>query len=311
MTARRLDGATLARRIREELQHDVSAFTTGAGRAPALAIVLVGDDPASHVYVRNKDKAGSEAGLRVDVRRLPADTSLAALLALVASLNADPAVDGILVQSPLPAAMGPTAEQQVFDAIDPAKDVDGFHPANVGLLVQGRARLAPCTPTGVMVLLEREGIALAGARAVVIGRSDIVGKPMALMLLHAHATVTVCHSRTRDLPDITRQADVLVAAIGRPGFVTPDMVRPGAAVVDVGTTPIADRGRVIALFGEDSPRVEAFDRRGSTVVGDVHPAVAEVAGAMTPVPGGVGPLTIAMLLRNTLRAAEARAAVLR
>jgi methylenetetrahydrofolate dehydrogenase (NADP+) / methenyltetrahydrofolate cyclohydrolase len=211
-----------------------------------------------------------------------------------------------LVQAPLPDGLGRGATTEVFDAIDPAKDVDGFHPLNVGLLVQGRATLAPCTPSGVIEMLRREGVAVAGQRAVVIGRSEIVGKPMALLLLQAHATVTICHSRTGDLPSVTREADVLVSAIGRPGFVTPDMVKPGAAVVDVGTTPVSDRAVVAALFGDGSSRLEAFDRRGTTVVGDVHPAVAEVAGALSPVPGGVGPLTTVMLLKNTLAAAQAR-----
>lgn len=306
MSARRLDGAAAAAAIRADLVPRVSAFAARAGRAPSLSILLVGDDPASHVYVRNKQRAGEESGLTVVVERMPATTPLDAVLAKVRQLNADPQCDGILVQSPLPAALGRHAEQQVFDAIDPGKDVDGFHPVNVGLLVQGRAVLAPCTPTGVVELLEREGIEIAGRHAVVIGRSDIVGKPMALLLLQRHATVTICHSRTRDLAGITRQGDILVAAVGRPGFVTAEMVKPGAAVIDVGTTPLADRGKVLDLFGADSPRLAAFDKRGSTVVGDVHPAAAEVAGALSPVPGGVGPLTIAMLLRNTLLAGEAR-----
>jgi methylenetetrahydrofolate dehydrogenase (NADP+)/methenyltetrahydrofolate cyclohydrolase len=306
--ARRLDGAAVAAAIRAELLPEVQAFRAQAGRPPALDIVLAGDDPASLVYVRNKERAGVEAGLTVNVHRLPATAPLDEVLSTVRALNASEECDGILVQSPLPPDLGSLAEQQVFDTIDPAKDVDGFHAANVGLLVQGRATLAPCTPSGIVVMLEREGIAIAGQRAVVIGRSDIVGKPMALLLLQRHATVTICHSRTRDLAAVTREADLLVAAIGRPGFVTPDMVKPGATVVDVGTTPIADRAKVVELFGADSARVASFDKRGTTVVGDVHPAVADVAGALTPVPGGVGPLTIAMLLRNTLRAAEARRA---
>jgi methylenetetrahydrofolate dehydrogenase (NADP+)/methenyltetrahydrofolate cyclohydrolase len=271
-----------------------------------LSIVLVGDDPASHVYVNSKEKTGQSAGLAVRVHRLPASASRESVLALVRQLNEDDGCDGVLVQSPLPAAMGRDAAQQVFDAIDPRKDVYGFHPLNVGRLVQGRAVLAACTPSGVIELLQREGVPLAGRRAVVIGRSEIVGKPMALLLLQRDATVTVCHSRTVDLPAIAREADVLVAAIGRPAFVTADMVKPGAAVVDVGTTPVTDRDHVLRLFGAGSPRLDAFDRRGSIVVGDVHPAVADVAGALSPVPGGVGPLTIAMLLKNTLTAAVAR-----
>lgn len=306
MPARRLDGTRVADAIRTELLPAVAAFHAKTGRRPALSIVLVGDDPASQVYVRAKERAGGEVGLAVTVHRLPASTTRADLLRLVASLNADDVCDGILVQAPLPAVMGRDATTEVFDAIDPAKDVDGFHPTNVGLLVQGRPTLAPCTPSGVIQLLDREGIDLAGRHAVVIGRSEIVGKPMALLLLQRHATVTICHSRTTDLPAVTRTGEILVSAIGRPGFVTPAMVKPGAAVVDVGTSPVTDRALVVSLFGEGSSRVTAFDKRGSTVVGDVHPSVAEVAGALSPVPGGVGPLTIVMLLKNTLAAAEAR-----
>jgi methylenetetrahydrofolate dehydrogenase (NADP+)/methenyltetrahydrofolate cyclohydrolase len=303
VSARRLDGAAAAAAIRSELASSVSAFTASAGRPPALAVILVGDDPASHVYVRGKEKAGQETGLSVAVHRLSATTELNELLSLVHELNADDRVDGILVQSPLPAAMGKDAEQQVFDTIDPAKDVDGFHALNAGHLLQGRPALPPCTPSGVMALLDRENVTIAGRQAVVIGRSDIVGKPMALLLLQRDATVTICHSRTADLAALTRTADILVAAVGRPGFVTPDMVRPGAVVVDVGTTPVKDRARVAALFGDSSTRLAAFDKKGSTVVGDVHPAVADVASALSPVPGGIGPLTIAMLLKNTLTAA--------
>lgn len=306
--ARRLDGAALARVIREELRHEVAAFAARAGRSPSLHIVLAGDDAASQIYVRNKKKAGAEAGLGVTVHRLGADATLDALLALVGRLNADAGVDGILVQSPLPAGMGRQAEQQVFDAIDPGKDVDGFHPANVGRLVQGRASLTPCTPTGVIELLEREALPIAGQHAVVIGRSDIVGKPMASLLLQRHATVTICHSRTRDLAALVHMGDIVVAAVGRPGFVTIDMVKPGATVIDVGINRITERAQAVELFGPDHPRLKDFDKRGALVVGDVHPAVESVAGALTPVPGGVGPLTIAMLLRNTLRAANERAA---
>jgi len=304
VAATRLDGTATAAAIKAELAPAVEAFRQRRGRSPALAIVLAGDDPASHVYVRNKEKAGVETGLTVTVHRRPASVGEGELLALVESLNRDETCDGILVQSPLPAALGKPVTQRVFDAIDPSKDVDGFHPHNVGLLVQGRATLAPCTPSGVIELLTRSGIAIAGRRAVVLGRSEIVGKPMALLLLQQDATVTICHSRTVGLASVTRDADILVAAIGRPGFVTPDMVKPGAAVVDVGTTPVTDRPTIVALFGPGSPRLASFDQKGTTVVGDVHPAVAAVAGALSPVPGGVGPLTIAMLLRNTLRAAE-------
>ena len=307
MAARVLDGAAVATAIRAEVGPRVAAFTARAGRPPGLGIVLVGDDPASAIYVRNKLKSAGEAGLRTDLEQMPATTTLAELLAVVDRWNRSDAHDGILVQSPLPAAMGEHAERQVFDAIRPDKDVDGLHPVNVGYLVQNRASLVSCTPAGVIELLDRSNVKLAGARAVIIGRSDIVGKPMALLLLHRHATVTVCHSRTVDLPRVAAEADILVAAIGRPGFVTPAFVKPGAAVVDVGTSQVADRALVERLFPAGSKRREAFERRGSIVVGDVHPDVAEVAGALSPVPGGVGPLTIAMLLKNTLRAAQERA----
>jgi methylenetetrahydrofolate dehydrogenase (NADP+)/methenyltetrahydrofolate cyclohydrolase len=306
MPARILDGNLIAAQIRASVAPGVAAFTARAGRAPCLGIVLVGDDPASEIYVRNKVKAGTESGLRVDLRRLPATATLEALLALVGELNDSGEHDGILVQAPLPAAMGRAASQQVFDAISPAKDVDGFSPVSVGRLAQGRARLAPCTPSGVIEMLDRAGIPIAGARAVVIGRSEIVGKPMAMLLLQRDATVTICHSKTPDLPAVAREADILVAAIGRAGFVTNAFVKPGATVIDVGINRVTDPALAASLVGADSPRMADFARRGSLVVGDVHPRVAEVAGALTPVPGGVGPLTIAMLLKNTLAAAEER-----
>ena len=308
MSARILDGNLIASQIRQSVAPGVAAFTEGAGRAPCLGIVLVGEDPASEIYVRNKVKAGTESGLRVDLRRLSSSAPLGELLALVAELNRSEEHDGILVQAPLPSGMGRSASQQVFDAIDPAKDVDGFSPVSVGRLVQGRARLAPCTPSGVIEMLDRAGIEIARTRAVVIGRSEIVGKPMAMLLLQRDATVTICHSKTPDLPAVARDADILVAAIGRAGFVTRDFVRPGATVVDVGINRVTDAGLAESLVGTASPRMADFARRGSLVVGDVHPHVADVAGALTPVPGGVGPLTIAMLLKNTLAAAEARAA---
>jgi len=307
MAARLLDGAAVANQIRAEAVPAVAAFAARAGRPPGLAIVLVGDDPASEIYVRGKLKTAGEAGLRADLERLSSTAALHELLALVGRLNRSEMHDGILVQSPLPAGMGADAERRVFDAIDPEKDVDGFHPVNVGRLVQNRATLAACTPSGVIELLERSGVQIAGARAVVIGRSNIVGKPMALLLLHRHATVTVCHSRTADLPRVAAEADLLVSAIGRPGFVTPTFVKPGATVVDVGTTQVSDRATVERMFPVGSKRREVFERRGSLVVGDVHPDVADVAGALSPVPGGVGPLTIAMLLRNTVTAAIQRA----
>jgi len=308
MSARVLDGAALAKTIRAELRPAVEVFTEEVGRPPALHLVLAGDDPASAIYVRNKERAGVEAGLTVQVHRLRSTATIDAVLALLDRLNRQEAVDGILVQSPLPAAMGETAEQQVFDALDPAKDVDGFHPHNVGLLVQGRAGLGPCTPSGIVALLEREGVVVAGRHAVIIGRSDIVGKPLAFLLLQRHATVTICHSRTVDLPGVASRADILVSAVGRPGFVTAAFVKPGAVVIDVGINRLDNREQVIDLLGPSSARLAVFDKRGSVIVGDVHPEVAEVAGALTPVPGGVGPLTIAMLLGNTLTAARARAA---
>jgi methylenetetrahydrofolate dehydrogenase (NADP+) / methenyltetrahydrofolate cyclohydrolase len=306
MTARLLDGRAIAAAIRESVLPDVHAFTARAGRPPGLGIVLVGEDPSSEIYVRNKVRAGTESGLRVDLQRLPADVTLDALLTLVARLNASDSHDGILVQSPLPAAMGKGAAQQVFDAIDPAKDVDGFHPVNVGRLVQGRAYLAPCTPSGVIEMLVRSNIPIAGTHAVVIGRSEIVGKPMALLLLQRDATVTICHSKTPNLPAVAASADILVAAIGRPGFVTPAFVKPGATVIDVGISSVTDAAVASRLFDAGSTRLADFVRRGSVIVGDVHPSVVEVAGALTPVPGGVGPLTIAMLLKNTVTAAQAR-----
>ena len=307
MAARLLDGNAVASQIRAEAAPAVASFTAQAGRPPGLAIVLVGNDPASEIYVRNKLKSAGEAGLRADLERLPATASLGELLDLIARLNRSEPHDGILVQSPLPAGMGGDAERRVSDAIDPLKDVDGLHPINVGYLVQNRATLASCTPSGIIELLERSRIQIAGARAVVIGRSDIVGKPMALLLLHRHATVTICHSRTAELPRIAKEADILVAAIGRPGFVTPAFVNPGATVVDVGTTQVSDRSIVERMYAAGSKRRETFERRRSLVVGDVHPDVAEVAGALSPVPGGVGPLTVAMLLKNTVTAALKRA----
>jgi len=308
-TARVLDGAAAAAQIREGLRPRIEAFTREAGRPPKLGILLAGNDPGSEIYVRNKIKNGEELGMESDLRRLPKSASLEEALAIVAEFNASDIHDGILVQSPLPDGMGSDAEQQVFDAIDPSKDVDGFNPANVGRLVQKRPALAPCTPSGVIDLLEREQIEIAGARAVVIGRSDIVGKPMAMLLLHRNATVTICHSRTVDLPSVAATADILVAAIGRAALVTADFVKPGATVIDVGTNRLTDRDQVEALFGAGSKKLAAFDKRGAVLTGDVHPEVAGVAGALTPVPGGVGPLTIAMLLSNTIRAAEDRTRV--
>lgn len=307
MSARLLDGQALAARLQEELMPQVAAFTAKHGRPPGLGILLVGNDPASEVYVRNKVKSGQEHGMRVDLQRLPATATLAETLAAVEALNRSEVHDGILVQSPLPASMGHDAEQRVIDTIAPAKDVDGFGAASVGLLVQNRPTLVACTPSGVIELLEREGIPIKGANAVVVGRSDIVGKPMAMLLLHRDATVTICHSRTKDLPGECRRADILVAAVGRPGLVQKDWVKPGATVIDVGINRVDNEQVARSLYPEGHPRLETFRKKGAFLVGDVHPSVAEVAGALTPVPGGVGPLTIALLMKNTLQAAESRA----
>ncbi len=279
MTAVRIDGKALALEVRAQVAEDVRAF----GRHVCLATILVGDDPASHVYVGSKHKASHEAGFDSRDHRLPADTPESDILDLVADLNADDAVDGILVQLPLPEHMH---EPEVLRAVDPEKDVDGFHVLNAGLLYLGEPGLTPATPSGVMVMLAEYGVELKGKEAIVIGRSEIVGKPMAMMLLAEHATVTICHSRTVDLAAHTRRADILVAAVGRAGLVTADMVKPGAVVIDVAMNR-TDEGKL---------------------VGDVDPSVFDVAGLMTPVPGGVGPMTIAMLLRNTLTAAQHRAA---
>ena len=307
MTARVLDGQALARTLQEEIRPDVAAFSRQNGRPPGLGVVLVGENPGSEIYVRNKLRTAADIGFRADLERLPATATLADTLALVDRLNRSAVHDGILVQSPLPKAMGTGAEQRVFDAILPAKDIDGLTPVNVGLLVQKRADLVACTPSGIIELLQRENIQIAGRHAVVIGRSDIVGKPMALLLLHRDATVTICHSKTPSLADICRQADILVAAVGRAGLVTKAFVKPGAAVIDVGMNTVTDPAVAQTLFAEGHPRLAVFRSKGSVLVGDVHPEVAEVAGALTPVPGGVGPLTIAMLMKNTLRAARARA----
>jgi len=310
MSARLLDGKAAAQRIRDELKPVVDRFIAERGRPPGLGIVLAGDDPASAVYVRNKVALAAEVGLRADLERLPATARVDDVLAIVARLNASPAHDGILVQSPLPAAMGADAEQRVFDAIDPSKDVDGLHAVNVGRLVQKRPALVSCTPAGIIRLLEFEGVAVGGAHAVVVGRSDIVGKPMALLLLHRDATVTLAHSRTPDLEAVCRGADILVAAAGRPGLirrghVKRGHVKPGAVVIDVGMNRVTDPAVATDLFPEGHRRLELFRSKGSVLVGDVHPGVEEVAGALTPVPGGVGPLTVAMLMSNVLQAAGA------
>ena len=307
MSARLLDGQALAVRLQQEITPQVAQFTARYGRPPGLAIVLVGQNPASEVYVRNKLKAGSGVGFRADLERLPEAASLGDVLALVERLNRSEAHDGILVQAPLPKGLGGDAAARVFDAIAPEKDVDGFTPTNVGLMVQGRPALVACTPSGIIELLVREGIQIAGRRACVVGRSDIVGKPMALLLLQRDATVTVCHSKTPDLPGVCREADILVAAVGRAGLIIRSFVKPGATVIDVGMNRVTDAAVARALFPAGHPRLARFQERGALLVGDVHPDVADVAGALTPVPGGVGPLTVTMLMMNTLRAARARA----
>ena len=306
MSARVLDGQGLAERMQRDIKPEVAAFATRHGRPPGLAIVLVGDDPASQVYVNHKVKAGTAAGFRVDLERMPATASLADVLGLVTRLNGSDAHDGILVQSPLPKAMGAGAEQRVFDTIAVDKDVDAFSAESVGLLVQKRPKLVACTPSGVIELLDRENIPIAGRHAVVVGRSDIVGKPMAMLLLHRDATVTIAHSRTPDLASVCRGADILVAAVGKAGLIRRDYVKPGAAVIDVGMNRVTDAATAADLYAESHPRHGVFKSKGSLLVGDVHPEVAEVAGALTPVPGGVGPLTITMLMMNTLTAAKAR-----
>ncbi|HXE75863.1 MAG TPA: bifunctional methylenetetrahydrofolate dehydrogenase/methenyltetrahydrofolate cyclohydrolase FolD [Candidatus Xenobia bacterium] len=302
MGARLLSGTEIGQQIQNELRQEIEEMKQ-SGVTPGLTAVLVGDNPASHIYVRNKVRACEALGLYSERLTLPATITTEELAAEVEGLNRRPEIDGILVQLPLPAQVD---TQRVLQAVDPAKDVDGFHPMNVGALVANRPALRPCTPAGVMELLRRSGIELKGANAVVIGRSDIVGKPMALLLLHSHATVTICHSRTRDLPAVTRAADILVAAMGRTAYVTPDFVRPGATVIDVGINRVEDAATAEKLFARHPERLEEFRKKGSALVGDVHPDVDEVAGALTPVPGGVGPLTIAMLMANTVQAARMR-----
>jgi methylenetetrahydrofolate dehydrogenase (NADP+)/methenyltetrahydrofolate cyclohydrolase len=299
VSARLLDGAAIARQIRQEASEAVRGLAE-SGVRPGLAVVLVGDDPASAIYVRSKTRACEELGLQHETQRMSSTSSTDEVLAIVDALNARPDVHGILVQLPLPKQV---ETQRVLDRVSPAKDVDGFHPANVGRLVQKRPRFVACTPAGIMEMLRREGIGVAGRRAVVVGRSDIVGKPMALLLMHADATVTVCHSRTPDLAVVCREADLLVAAIGRPGLVRAEHVKPGAVVVDVGMNRVDDPALARELV--EPSRLAELDRRGYVLVGDVHaPSVTPVASALTPVPGGVGPLTIAMLMANTVRAAR-------
>jgi methylenetetrahydrofolate dehydrogenase (NADP+) / methenyltetrahydrofolate cyclohydrolase len=297
-----LDGAAIAAAIKQEVAEEVRALAA-QGITPGLAAVLVGHVPASEIYVRSKVQACAELGIYSDLITPPDTVTTEEMLSLVAQLNARDDVDGILIQLPLPAQVDSKA---LLDAVDPEKDVDGFHPVNAGRLLAGRPALAPCTPAGVIEILKRSDIPIAGQHAVVVGRSDIVGKPVAILLLHQNATVTICHSKTRDLPAITRQADILVAAIGRPGFITPDMVKPGATLVDVGINRVTTREGFDRFFKGNEKREAAFAKRGSVVVGDIDPKAFELAGAYTPVPGGVGLLTIAMLMSNTVRAAKMR-----
>jgi methylenetetrahydrofolate dehydrogenase (NADP+)/methenyltetrahydrofolate cyclohydrolase len=301
-----LDGNRVRDDITSELKPRVDALAA-RGRPPGLAVVLVGHNPASEIYVRNKIKTCRDLGIYSESITPPGSISTAELLALVAALNARPEIDGILVQLPLPPQVD---SKQILMAVDPAKDVDGFHPCNVGALVAGLPAPRACTPAGIIELLKRSGIPIAGRRAVVVGRSDIVGKPAAILLLHEHATVTICHSKTPDLPAVCRQADILVAAIGRAAMITRDFIQEGATVIDVGTNRIEDRGLAARIFRNSPQKLASFDKKGSLLVGDVDPIdVVERAGAYTPVPGGVGPLTIAMLMVNTVASAERRLGV--
>jgi methylenetetrahydrofolate dehydrogenase (NADP+)/methenyltetrahydrofolate cyclohydrolase len=300
--SRILDGAAIAAAIKQQVAGEVQALAA-QGIRPGLAAVLVGEVPASQIYVRNKVKICGEVGIYSDLIRRPETATTAELLELVASLNARDEIDGILVQLPLPRHVDVKA---VLDAILPAKDVDGLHPVNAGLLQAGRPSLAPCTPAGVIEILKRSGIPIRGQHAVVVGRSDLVGKPAAMLLLHQNATVTICHSKTQNLGELTRQADILVAAIGRPGFIAPEMVKPGATLIDVGINRIDTREEFDRFFAGDAKREATFAKRGSTLVGDINPQAFELAGAYTPVPGGVGLLTTAMLMSNTVLAAKMR-----
>jgi methylenetetrahydrofolate dehydrogenase (NADP+) / methenyltetrahydrofolate cyclohydrolase len=306
--AARLDGARVAEEIKREVRETVARLKAEHGVVPCLTVVRVGDDPASAVYVRSKVQTSEALGLRSEHHALPAETSTAELLDVVNSLNARDEVDGILVQLPLPRAVD---ERRVIEAIDPAKDVDGFHPLNVGRLNLGQETLAPCTPVGIIELLERNSIPMRGSHAVIVGRSQIVGRPLAQLLLQRDATVTICHSRTRDLSAITGQADILIAAIGRAGFIRGEHIKEGATVIDVGINKVTDETAARELFGEEAEkRLKIIKERGYTLVGDVHPAQADlVAGKRTPVPGGVGLLTVAALMRNTVMAARWRRGV--
>ncbi|MCA1592844.1 MAG: bifunctional methylenetetrahydrofolate dehydrogenase/methenyltetrahydrofolate cyclohydrolase FolD [Acidobacteria bacterium] len=303
--ARVLEGARVAGEIKREVAEVVERLRRDRAVTPCLVVVRVGDDPASAVYVRNKVRMCEELGIRSEHHALPADTDTEQVLRLIASFNAREDVDGILVQLPLPRAVD---ERRVVEAIDPSKDVDGFHPVNIGLLVLRRPAMVPCTPLGILELLTREGVEISGRRVCVVGRSQIVGRPVAELLLQRDATVTICHSRTQDLPSATREADILIAAVGRAAFIRKEHVKPGAVVIDVGINRVTDEAQALDFFGESAEkRLKTIRERGYTLVGDVHPAeVAKVAGWLTPVPGGVGPLTVVMLMQNTVTAALRR-----
>ena len=302
MPATILDGNKIASQIREEVAAEVSLMAAN-GIRPGLAVVLVGHNPASEIYVRGKVKSCEELGIYSEQHTPPDTIETEELLGLIENLNQRDEIDGILVQLPLPSQVD---SKKVLMAVDPAKDVDGFHPMNVGFLSTQRAGLVPCTPAGIIEILKRSDIPIAGREAVVVGRSDIVGKPVAMLLINANATVTVCHSKTHALASVCRRGDILVAAIGRAGMITPDYVKPGATVIDVGMNKVTEPDEFRRLFAGNAKREQIFRAKGSTLVGDVHPQVAEVAGALTPVPGGVGPLTIAMLMANTVKAAQLR-----
>jgi methylenetetrahydrofolate dehydrogenase (NADP+)/methenyltetrahydrofolate cyclohydrolase len=305
MTAEKLDGQAIAQRLRDELREEIDALAR-VGVRPGLAAVLDSTNPGSQLYVSSKIKACGDLGIYSEKHALAPDATTDDLLRLVEELNARDEIDGILLQLPLPRTVD---TERVLSAVDPSKDVDGLHPINVARLLRNQETFEPCTPAGIIELLTRYNIPIEGQRAVVIGRSEIVGKPMALMLLHRHATVTICHSRTRHLPAVCREADILVAAIGRAALVTGDYIKPGAVVIDVGQNKITDRGQVDRLFGGDEKKLAQFDARGFVLVGDVHPLEgAKMAGYLTPVPGGVGPLTIVMLMKNTVKAARLRRA---
>jgi methylenetetrahydrofolate dehydrogenase (NADP+) / methenyltetrahydrofolate cyclohydrolase len=307
--AQLLDGAPLAAKIKDQVRADIEQLVRGHGIRPCLAAVRVGDDPASAVYVRNKIRACEEVGIRSEHHALPESTGMLELLDLISSLNARDDVDGVLVQLPLPPQID---EAAIIEAVDPSKDVDGFHPVNVGKLAMGQPAFVPCTPAGIIELLEDSGVEMRGANACVVGRSQIVGRPMAQLLLQRDATVTICHSRTRDLASVTRQADLLIVAIGQAGMIGHVHIKPGATVIDVGMNKLTEPADVRILFGADADkRLEVVAKRGYTLVGDVNPAEAdEVAGLRTPVPGGVGLLTVAMLMKNTLKAARRRRKIL-